>query len=182
MMRGHMVQFAPSRVAADAVRYTAETFEMIDGGHRVLRVPCSPMPHKGGVHPVTAALRADPARPALDRVAIYAAFHAFGWTPAMYDYAMERAGAALADGRTPVDADGDAVRAARLAFDVPRSCAACAHWDRQGTAKFGACVRTDRATKAEQSCAVYARRLRVDEVVPDAHGVPVPNQSPERAA
>ena len=132
------------------------------GGMHVLRRPVAPLPPLDGVgrlrhvHPAVRAQRAwyDAARgdPLIDtalatplaRVAVYAAYLADGWTPALHERAAEISGQLQDDGTPTERADREAVRRVRALSRVPRVCATCRHyWQLHPTATHGACRRHD---------------------------------------
>jgi hypothetical protein len=158
---------APARQSVDEFLATFDRYEYVEGT-KVLTTPVFPVPvpRDATQHPVLVARAATDA-PALDAVQVYAAYHAHHWTPAMYEYAVERAGMMLERGYTVREADARAMCAARLAFWMTPRCDTCAHWRQHGSAVFGACVITHRATRTHHTCAEHTYRQRVDQVLPD---------------
>lgn len=138
------------------------------GGMYVLRRPIAPLPPLDGVgrlplvHPAVRAQRAwyDAARgdpipdtalnTPLARVAVYAAYLADGWTPALHERAAEISGQLQDDGVPVARADADAVKRVRALATVPRVCATCRHyWQLNPHATHGACRRHDTTISPE---------------------------------
>lgn len=154
------------------------------GGMYVVRrpvLPLPPLPAHGRlpyVHPAVRAQRAwyddvmhqsvlDTALALpLTRVHVLAAYLADGWTPTLYEHAVEISGRMQDDGVDPLTADRRAVGHVRRAATVPRVCATCRHyWQLQPRAAFGACQQHHTTVHPEDAAPTCYRQAPTLDVV-----------------
>lgn len=152
---------ATARAAID------RAFHVVDGA-RVLRTPLhaialpDTVSERRALHPVARARMAaddellgvvvDRALAApLARAAVFAAFLAYDWSPALYDRAVEKAGQLLNDGVPLLAADRRAIALVRAGDRVSRTCGTCRyHRLLSATARRGVCERSETTVEAGQ--------------------------------